>query len=72
MKAISDDEDEEEEDVSTTILEQSRHPLNIVFDYEAFNFACIIGCYDISDPFNEYYEDAITSSFDYNNFQDFL
>ncbi|KAI8348317.1 hypothetical protein B0O80DRAFT_462774, partial [Mortierella sp. GBAus27b] len=73
MKESPDDyEDEEEEDVATLILEQHRRPLNIVFDYEAFNFACIIGSYDISTPFNDYYEDAITSPFDQNNFQDFL
>ncbi|KAK3811774.1 MAG: hypothetical protein J3Q66DRAFT_442642 [Benniella sp.] len=74
FQASPDDyyEDEEEDDVTTLVLEQQHRPLNIVFDYEAFNFACIIGGYDISTAFNSYYEDAITSPFDENNFQDFL
>ncbi|KAI8363701.1 hypothetical protein B0O80DRAFT_20132 [Mortierella sp. GBAus27b] len=74
MESPDDDyEGEEEEDVAALIQEQLRRPLlNVVFDYEAFRSACIIGSYDISAPFNDYYEDAITSPYDQNNFQDFL
>ncbi|KAF8925214.1 hypothetical protein BGZ58_001004 [Dissophora ornata] len=68
----SDMEDEENEDAATIALEQSHHPLNTVFDYEAFNFGCIIGSYDISAPFNTYYEDSIAIPFDHVNFEDFL
>ncbi|KAI7816106.1 hypothetical protein BC939DRAFT_64919 [Gamsiella multidivaricata] len=67
-----DDEDEEEEEVATLVQEQGHRPLNVVFDYEAFAFSCIIGYYDISAPFNDYYEEAIATPYDRDTFQDFL
>ncbi|KAG0248539.1 hypothetical protein DFQ27_000836, partial [Actinomortierella ambigua] len=67
-----DRENEEDEDAVTIVMEQGHHPLNIVFDYEAFTFSCIIAGYDISEPFNDYYEEAITVPYDDTSFQDFL
>lgn len=67
-----EEEDEGEEDIVTLVQKQSHHPLNVVFDYEAFSFGCIIGQYDISAPFNDYYEEAIALPYDHNTFQDFL
>ncbi|KAF9181537.1 hypothetical protein BGZ51_005375 [Haplosporangium sp. Z 767] len=67
-----DDEDKEEENIATLFQEQGHHPLNVVFDYEAFAFSCIIGHYDISAPFNAYYEEAIIVPYDHNAFQDSL
>ena len=56
----------------TLVQEQGHHPLNVLFDYEAFTFSCIIGHYGISAPFNSYYEEAIAVPYDHNAFQDFL
>ncbi|KAF9091183.1 hypothetical protein BGX29_011086, partial [Mortierella sp. GBA35] len=67
-----DEEDEKKEDAVTLFQEQGHHPLNIVFDYEAFAFSCIIGHYNILAPFNDYYEEAIAVPYDHNTFQDFL
>ncbi|KAF9907473.1 hypothetical protein EC991_010939 [Linnemannia zychae] len=67
-----DNEDETEEDSVTLVMEQSHHPLNVVFDSEAFNFSCILGQYDISEPFNDYYEEAFTLPYDHTSFPDFL
>ncbi|KAG0209177.1 hypothetical protein BGX33_005767, partial [Mortierella sp. NVP41] len=67
-----DDDDEEEEDAATLVQEQGHHSLNVVFDYEAFAFTCVIGHYDISAPFNDYYEEANAVPYDHNTFQDFL
>ncbi|KAF9084455.1 hypothetical protein BGX29_002544 [Mortierella sp. GBA35] len=67
-----DDDDEEEEDAATLVQEQGHHSLNVVFDYEAFAFTCVIGYYDISAPFNDYYEEANAVPYDHNTFQDFL
>lgn len=67
-----DDEDVMKEDAATLVQEQDYHPLNIVFDYEAFTFSCIIEHYNISAPFNVYYEVAIAVPYDHTTFQDFL
>ncbi|KAG0345137.1 hypothetical protein BG004_003938 [Podila humilis] len=67
-----DDDENEEEDAVTLVIEDGHHPLNVVFDYEAFTYSCIIGQYDISEAFNDYYEEAITTSYDHTSFQDFL
>lgn len=67
-----DDDDEKEEDAVTLVQEQGHHSLNVVFDYEAFAFSCVVGHYDISVPFNDYYEEAIAVPYDHNTFQDFL
>ncbi|KAF9368392.1 hypothetical protein BGX21_006609 [Mortierella sp. AD011] len=37
-----------------------------------FTFSCILGHYDISAPFNTYYEEAIAQPYDYRNYGDFL
>ncbi|KAK3818652.1 MAG: hypothetical protein J3Q66DRAFT_368728 [Benniella sp.] len=50
----------------------SFRPLNLVFDCDPFIFNGTIGDYDISDSFTKYYEDAVATPFDYDNFQDFL
>ncbi|KAG0372218.1 hypothetical protein BGX24_000539, partial [Mortierella sp. AD032] len=55
-----DEEEAVEEDVITLAQEQGHHPLNVVFDYEAFDSGCIIGNYDFSASSNDYYEEAIT------------
>jgi hypothetical protein len=67
-----DDYAHQEDDVVTIVQERGYVPLNLVFDYEAFEFNCIIGPHDISIPFNEYYDEAISAPYDQEAFPDFL
>ncbi|KAF9124952.1 hypothetical protein BGW39_007783, partial [Mortierella sp. 14UC] len=67
-EASDDDyDDENEEDAVTLVQGQGHHSLNVVFDYEAFAFSCIIGHCDISASFNDYYEEAIAVPYDHVN-----
>ncbi|KAF9347404.1 hypothetical protein BGX34_003167 [Mortierella sp. NVP85] len=68
----SQDNAHQEDDVVTIVQERGYIPLNLLFDYEAFEFNCTIGSYDTSVPFNEYYEEAVSVPYDHDAFQDFL
>ncbi|KAK3817799.1 MAG: hypothetical protein J3Q66DRAFT_190688 [Benniella sp.] len=52
--------------------EDDNVPIDQEHGNEAIRDRCIIGPYDLSEPYLDYYEEAVNAPYDHNAFQDFL